>query len=401
MKRLRRLLTIIAVLIVPAGLLIFGLQGYIVRNAVVTAELVELRAPISGDITRFDVRRGSYLPERAAIVSISDPRRDERQVEETTNRLARVEADLAARRAELAALDSEIDGLDRRLNRSLDSLHADLALRQEIAQAQRVGLVARIDYLTKQFERAKRLQGSAASQSAMEAADADMQEATAEMQALDLTIARLAQQQGYLADRLLIADLADDAIAVDGDLRDLRQSRREAALAIDLLQNELDALRGEQASATRHLAKVGTVELELPDDSVVWEVHKSLGSSIAEGVKLLSYLSCDGRFVEAAIDDSTVELLQPDHPVTVHLYGSHVAMPGHIRLVYGSAGEASAQEGLAAHVGELGGNDAVVLIAIEPATPEARQYRLCDIGRTAWVEFDGIGLLDPLLNRIF
>jgi hypothetical protein len=133
----------------------------------------------------------------------------------------------------------------------------------------------------------------------------------------------------------------------------------------------------------------------------VWEGHKSAGSSIAAGVELLSYLSCEGRFVEAAIDDSTVELLQPDHPVTVHLYGSSLTLQGHIRLVYGSAGEISAQRGLAAHLGELGGNDAVVLIEVEPATPEARKYRLCDIGRTAYVEFDGIGLLDPLLNRIF
>ncbi len=401
MKRLRRILLILVVLIFPAGLLLVGLRGYVVRNAVVTAELVELRAPISGNITRFDVRRGSYVATRTEVVTISDPRRDQREVERLASDIERAGAELAARQADLAAVESELAALDTRLAQSLEGLHADLALQQEIALAQRSGLEARIDFLTKQFERAKRLQGSAASQSSMESADAEAKAATAELQALDLTIERLAQQQGYLAEGLYITDLASDAITMSSDRRDLLASQRQVALDVALLQVQLDSLRREQASAERYLAAVGDVNLELPADSVVWEVHKSAGSSVAAGVEMLSYLSCDSRFLEAAIDDSTVELLQPNHKVTVQLYGSHDAVQGHIRLVYGSAGEESAQRGLAAHVGELGNNDAVVVIEIEPASDTARQYRLCDIGRTAYVEFEGIGLLDPLLNRIF
>jgi len=401
MKRVRRTLVVVALLVFPAALFLVGLRGFVVRNAVVTAELVELRAPIAGIVSDLTLRRGHYEAAGITALRLEDPRLDRRAAEALALSLARTEAAIAAQGHDIAALDQQIAALDGKLEEALSGLRADLALQQEKALAERGGVEASIAFLTKQSERARRLQGSAASQASLEAAEADLAAAQSELSALDLTIERLAQQQGYLDRGLVITELTDDAIALSNSRRALAARRQAGQLELALLQSTLLQERAELESQQRHIAAVGGATLELPPDSVVWEIFVASGASVVPGTPLLSYVACAGRFVEAAVDDSTVDLLDPDHPVEVTLYGTDEPLAGRVTAIYGSAGRLTHQRTLAAHVTDLGGSDAVALIEIADPPLEARESRLCDVGRTAYVTFDGIGLLDPLLNRLF
>jgi hypothetical protein len=106
-------------------------------------------------------------------------------------------------------------------------------------------------------------------------------------------------------------------------------------------------------------------------------------------------------FVEVTVGDATSELLRPQHPVLVSLYGQAGTVEGHVAAVFGSAAGTTQRRTMVAHVAETEDSDAIVLIALPPADETSRRHRLCDIGRTAYVEFEGIGFLDPLLNRLW
>ncbi len=401
MKRLRRAALILGLLVFPAILVLVGLRGFVVRNAVVTAELLQLRAPIDGNVTALTAKRGLYLPTGGPAVTMTDQRADRRELEATRLELIRVEAAIAARQADLSALQTLLEEIDTRLPRVLAGIQADLSLQQQGALARRPGLEARVAYLTKQSERARRLQGTAASQATLEAAEADLATAQAELQALDLTIERLAQQQDYLDGGLLVTELTDDALSLLDSQRSLRARRQSGALELSLLQATQALLRARLEEEQRHLALRAEATLMLPPDSAIWEVLVAPGTDLVAGLPLLSYIACAERFVEAAVDDSTVELLTADHPVEVTLYGSDETMIGRVAAVYGSGGQVTRRSSLAAQLAELGTSDAVVLIEIGDPLLPAREHRLCDVGRTAYVSFEGIGLLDPLLNRLF
>jgi len=401
MKRLRRAALILGLLVFPAILVFVGLRGFVVRNAVVTAELLQLRAPIDGNVAALAANRGLYLPSGGPAVTLTDLRADRRELEAIRLELIRAEAAIAARQADLAALQTLLDEVDTRLPRVLAGIQADLSLQQQVALASRAGLEARVTYLTKQSERARRLQGSAASQSTLEAAEADLATAQAELQALDLTIERLAQQQDYLDGGLLVTELTDDALSLLDSQRSLSARRQSGALELSLLQATQALLRARLEVEQHHLSLNAEATLALPPDSAVWEVLVAPGTDVVAGLPLLSYIACAERFVEAAVDDSTVELLTADHPVEVTLYGSDETMIGRVAAVYGSGGQVTRRSSLAAQLAELGASDAVVLIEIGDPLLPAREQRLCDVGRTAYVSFEGIGLLDPLLNRLF
>lgn len=401
MRRLRRAALILGLLVFPAILIFVGLRGYVVRNAVVTAELVVLRAPIDGSVAALSVKRGLYLPAGGPAMTLADGRADRRALEALRLEQTHTASTIAARQADLSTIETLLDEIDARLTRVLASIQADLSLQQQQALASRAGLESRVIYLTKQSERARRLQGSAASQATLELAEADLATAQADLQALDLTIERLAQQQDYLDNGLLVTAITDDALSLVESQRSLRARRQAALLELSLLRATEILLRSRLDVEQRHLALRAEATLALPPDSAVWEVLVASGNDVVAGLPLLSYIACAERFVEAAVDDSTVELLTVDHPVEVTLYGSDDTMTGRVAAVYGSGGQVTRQSSLAAHLAELGSSDAVVLIEVGDPLLPAREHRLCDVGRTAYVSFEGIGLLDPLLNRLF
>jgi multidrug resistance efflux pump len=154
-------------------------------------------------------------------------------------------------------------------------------------------------------------------------------------------------------------------------------------------------------SAQQDFAQRTEAQVKVPASAVIWETFVAEGTSVTAGGPLFSYVDCTQRLTQATVDDSTSELIRPQHPVTVYLYGEGEPLAGKVHSIYGSAAQIARSRSLAANVEEVGTTDAIVLIEITAASELARDLRLCDIGRTAYVEFDGIGFLDPFLNRLW
>ena len=397
---LRKLLLGLLVVVVPAVFLFFGVRGYVVRNAVVTAEITTVRSPIHGEMTANPLTAG--LPADGTTgIAIRNPRSDARALDAMTGELWHLLQRIETQHALVDHYDSAIDDAEARFRGTLSGMRLELQLQYEIVLAEIEEKQARAAYLAAQYERAQRLQGTAASQATLELTQADLHETHAQIEALNVEIEQLEQRMVFLDQGLPLSAFADHAVILSDRIEAMQMEREIAAAELSALESELDVLRGRLESEQSNYDLQTHFRHTPPASAVVWEVFRSAGATVEAGAALYTYVDCSQRFVEVTVGDATSELLTPDHPVRVSLYGRSEAVEGRVAAVFGSAAGVRQRLTMVAHVAVADDSDAIVLIAIPPADEEARRYRLCDLGRTAFVEFEGIGFLDPLLNRLF
>jgi len=400
-RDVRRLLLGLLIVAIPAAFVVLGVRGFVVRNAVVTARLQLAEAPIGGIVTRADLALGEPAGAATPVVALHDPRRDPQRLDSLAAEIERTLRSLETHQDAISWYDDSIAALQGELDALIEALKTDLQLAARVTEADIAAEQARLAYLTAEAERASRLLGSGESRAQVDAAEADRAESEARLARHRAQAERLQHRLGFLDSSLLVLEEVDDAIALAAAIRDLKHERQRTGRAASELEASLDALNDELTSAQQAFAALSDAEVSLPAGGVVWEVFAEPGAAVTAGEPLFSYALCDRRMAQATVDDSTVELLRQDHPVTVYLYGEGTPIAGQVKAVYGSGAHIARSRLLAANVQEVGITDAIVLIEIGPASEPAQRRRLCDIGRTAYVEFEGIGFLDPFINRLF
>lgn len=399
-QRLRRLLLGILVLAVPAVFLFFGARGFVVRNAVVTTDVTTVRSPIEGVLVENPLAAGRPGDGKTGIL-VRNPRADSRGMDAVAAELSQLLRDIDERKASLAWYESQLEGAEGRLRASLSALRLDLQLEQEVVMAQIKASEARVAFLAAQYERAQRLQGTATSLATLELTAADLEETRAQIEALRIETEQIEQRMTFLDQGLPLADFADHAALLADRVQDLKVQRQESASELARLESRVDALNDRLDSEQRNFELTSQYRQAPPSNAVVWEVFLGPGATVAEGATLYTYVDCDQRFIEVPVGDATSELLRPNHPVKISLYGESESFDGKVAAIFGSSAGVTERRTMVAHVPETGGSEAIVLVAIPPADADSRTYRLCDLGRTAYVQFEGIGILDPVLNRLW
>lgn len=399
--RFWRIVKLLLVAAVPAAFLLLSVRGFVVRNAVVTAEIIFVRTPIDGEIVESRLYDGMPVGAEGAAVTLRNPRSDPRDMDSLSAEIAEVLRAIEIRHEALDWHEDVIADIEKRLQAAFSGLKLDLQLELEIVQSDMSALRARIDFLLAQYDRAQRLQGSAASQANLDAAKADLDEARAQLRSLQLTTEQIEQRLAFLDRGLPIVPIPDHPIVMQDRLAEMRNRRQAIAMELADLENRLDSLKA-RFDSEQALHEVTSASLHAaPPAAVIWEVFRGTGAAVTAGTPLFSFVDCEQRMVQVAVGDSTVELIRAGHPVEIRLYGGDEPLQGKVKAIFGSAARVTLRTTLAAHVPDIGYDDAVVLIAIPPADEEAHRHRLCDVGRTAYVEFEGIGFLDPLINRLF
>lgn len=400
-REVRRLLIGLLLIAVPAVFVLLGVRGFVVRNAVVTAHLDVVKAPIDGEVADIAVVAGTALNESANALTLSDPRSDPARVEALTAEIGETLRAIENRRSSLDWHDAALTEQQRQLKDTVSALKLDLKIEHEVAHAQVEASEARIAFLSAQLERTRRLQGSSASEASLDAAEADLKEHQAKLAAQRLEVERVEQRLAFLDRSLLVLESMDDAVSLAASIRELRARRHQVTVALADLESRMDALGERLLSEQETLDRVSKAEVTLPGGIVVWEAFVEEGDYVTRGSPLLSFVHCNQRLAQATVDDSTTELIRPQHPVVLYLYGEDRPIEGRVQSIYGSAGHIARSRSLAANVQDVGPTDAIVLIEIGTPANVDNDHRLCDIGRTAYVEFEGIGFLDPFVNRLF
>jgi hypothetical protein len=114
---------------------------------------------------------------------------------------------------------------------------------------------------------------------------------------------------------------------------------------------------------------------------------------VAKGDRILSYIDRSRLMVEVAVDDATIELIHPEHSVRIRLFGSGRYIDGTVIRVVGSAANWPEYR-FAAGVKRKAARDGRVLVQIDDPQLQGDVKRFCGVGRTAYAEFEGIGLIE-------
>jgi hypothetical protein len=187
-----------------------------------------------------------------------------------------------------------------------------------------------------------------------------------------------------------------------------RQAAQELNLEVMQLERELERsqanFQGTMAEfnvARAAFREQSASDVLLPAGKNIWRVHASAGTWTTEGTHLISFVDCSALMLDIAVDDATLELIEPGSEVRLRLFGSFRYHSAKVILVRGSAALDTDPRVLAAEVQNRGARKGRVLARLDPSELSDKPSASCGIGRTAYAEFEDLNLFQLLILPLF
>jgi multidrug efflux pump subunit AcrA (membrane-fusion protein) len=385
-----------ALLLVAAYAFAPHITHRISTDAVVTADLVTLLAPIDGLAAPGLPAQGTRLPAGRELPLVVNLQAEMRELHRLRHEIASAEARrqaLAELRGELARRRAELEARSaRHAAASLARIAAEIAE----AEAELSGRTAARERAAAERQRAEELRaGQVLPAAELEARRARLAEAVAAEDAARARIARLRVEQAAMREGLTLRDGHND----------VPYSRQQAErLAVDLavleeriadLVSRIATLREALAVEERqHVDRVRFVHpLEAP--MLVWARHVAPGTPVRAGQPVLDLVSCADLVVEVALPDSAFGAVEPGMPAQL-LFRGGIALEGRVRELRGAGTRGRETPRAALLSGETRPRSSVLVslprdAAERLAPPDHEAESFCGIGRVAEVRFPARG----------
>ena len=373
------------------------LRSVVQRDAAVTSWINPTTAPIAGYVGPHPLYPGDRVGPDGVIALIADLLADR-------SALTRAEADLGRAKERYQSLERLV---------ALRQVTVDTrqAVSQAYAEAFKHDLDLRITAatdmlsLTKQRLALERVQAARLTQLASSghgsqaAADAEAQQVV-ELQKTITTLQsdfdrstqrRSAAEQGTF----LLDDGTDGAVAARG-LEEARLALNQARLDLAVAQIDVDLARKVVAAAQLVYNKALSTPVVAPSGALVWSLVTAPGAAVQPGAAVASWVDCGVLMVDAPVSDVELALFSNGTKADVIFEGEKRTRHGTVILARGAAATVGPAD-LAAIAKGRGPGVGQALIKLD-ASPE--DIAACPIGRAAYVDFPGIGLIDVLIARL-
>lgn len=390
-------LSVTIVFLLPMPVLFQYLQAYIVRNAVVTARLYEVRAPIDGVVTALDARAGS-VPGDVPVIVIRNSRLSHRELDNLEARYQKKVNACEFLQQENNDLNARITSSRRWFSDYRVMMQQDMAQSAGILKTQLKGAKAHLYETRRLRERNSRLiHTGAVSQADFDRIEADFYQTEALVQSIQLQIEQTEYRRRMLRNNLFPSTLSDGVLQVQNQINALFISSLEYKRRLHEARSDLAADTANLQAARADMERRSSAIVRLPDTAVIWDVNVEPGMNVVKGERIFSYMDRSHLMVEVAMDDSTIALIHTGHPARIRMFGSRRFMEGKVVSVLGSA--ASMNGRFAANIKVNSARDGRVLIKITDPELYRDTSGFCGVGRTAFAEFQGIGLIEQYLGH--
>lgn len=390
-------LLILAVLLLPMPALFRYLRTFIVRNAVVTAYIYDVRAPIDGVVVSLDAAPGTVAG-ASPVVVMRNPRVPRSEIDALEARHCEKSKSIVFLQQELDALHSRMVVSENRLSDYRTLLQHDLDQTIAILKARQEGQEARLKEAAQLRTRNSQLiKINAVALADFDRIEADYLHSDSLVQSTRLEQKQIEHRRQMLRNDLFPSDLSDGVLQIQNQINTLFISIQEYKRRIQETEADMATDSASLQSARADWERRSTAAVQLPDTSIIWEVAVGTGMEVVKGNKILSYIDRSSLMVDAAIDDSTLALIHPGHPVRIRLFGSGRFIDGKVISVLGSAADRSDIR-FAANIKATSVRDGRVLVHIDDPELYQDAARFCGVGHTAFAEFEGIGLVEQYLG---
>jgi len=392
---------LVLVFTIPVLLVLPHARSLVVRNAVITAYLGDIRAPIDGSIEEINQPPGSLVVEGKPAMSLHNDRYSRSQLARLEVLRTEAQRELEHLRTSVASMRSLAEARRKEENGFEGAIERDLARQIEQAEADASARAADVKEASANRQRATSMhERGLLSPSEVEAAESAHERALAAESANRLLRRRLEQQreetrnniyqigepEGILLTRQLAQQLNVDLIQLE---RQLLES-----------ETEFKVLEAEWAAADKAYQRSSQADIQLRPGLTVWNVYGTRGAWVTEGTLVMSVVDCSNLMADIAVDDATLELIEPGQKVRLRLFGTFDFLDARVVLVRGSAGLRDTPV-LAAELQHRGERMGRVLVDVDERPYRGEPQESCGIGRTAYAEFEGISMLETILYPLF
>lgn len=395
-------LTLVAVIAIPILVVVPHARSLIIRNAVTTAYLAHLKAPISGRVEEINVMPGSAWDGNKPLISIRNPTVDGSRVARLEVLKFSAESEVEQLRLQLESLRTLSATRDAEYGSNVSSVTQDLNSELQTATDRVTARSAGLREAEGNLERVRSLfENGLLSQSDVETAEAAFENARAEFSASELERKRLAERLDEIRSGVFQVDIPDGVLMTRQAAQDLNLEVLRLERELERSEAGLEATKAEFAAAQESYLERAAADLYLPAGKTIWRVHATPGAWTTEGSHLISFVDCSDLMLDIAIDDATLELIKPGSKIRVRLFGSFRHRTGTVILVRGSASLSSDPSILVAEVQNRGPREGRVLARLDPSELRDMPSASCGIGRTAYAEFEDLNLFEILVLPLF
>lgn len=387
--------------LLPVLLVLPHARSLVVRNAVITSYLGDIKSPINGRIEHINFPPGSLAKAHVPAIVIHNDRISRGNLAQLEARHQAAELEVDRMRASLERVHAMAASRHTDLEEIVEAIAADLNRQLQQADNEAHAREADLQSASSALQRAQALnQQKLLSEAAVEIAEAAYENALAARSGNRLTRKRLAQQLEEIRRDVFQIDLPDGVLFTRQLVQQLDLEVIQLERQLRASEAELQSLGAEYTAAATAFERASVADVEVQAGSGIWNVYTTAGTWTTEGSTLLSVVNCERLLVDIAVDDATLELIEPGQGVRVRLFGTFNYLAGEVVLVRGSAGLGDLPV-LAAEVQDRGYRNGRVLARLDPSQPAGKPGQSCAIGRTAYAEFEDINLFQMLFYPLF
>ena len=392
-----------AVLVV-GGYAIWSAQRFVVSdNAVVSAYVMSLRAPIEGYVSGHPAAIGREIHGGDILATMTNPLADDQRLvdfEERVNRLTVEQATLLRQRDTLEATRRDL------LQRAEEHRHAMVAkLSGQVASAQMAleAKLAESEQAKRDYHRKVDLARSGT------ASTSDLERAQFASDALDRQARSLGGQLTAFQAELAAADHGILTENGGNDVPYSVQRADEVRLRLADLDRTLDAVREDATEAVsrveaerRRLTMLHSATLAAPSAGMLWKLGASTGERIGTGDTAAELVDCGAAFLVAAVPQKAYSNIVLGGDARFRLAGESAERTGRIMSITGDTSLVG-DRNLAAVPLDLHQPTVMVRIEVPPSPNTAAE---CLVGRTARILLPTSGggvmaAISRLAQRIF
>lgn len=399
-----------------------------VDGGVINGRLVELKAPISGEVIDYFPRQGVAVEAGQLLVRIapevidSQPQSQLLQPDSSSQprfqgeqRIVQLQGQIQSTTAELAAANQTRGFLQQQLrqlegqDRALQTVNVSVAS-DEVAtyQAELDGANAREESARIEYERYNQLyQEGAVSALRIDQLRADWKEAQAGVDEARAELESARTSLRATQNRVPVnggATLQEQRRSLTKQIQE--QATKVSTLGAELttLQTQLSQFRGIQTAQERDANKPkatpttpaprinSKTEIAAPFAGVIYSTSADAGEQVSRPETLLTLLDCNDIWVETLVSAEQATRIDKDRPVRVQVVGQTETLVGEVELVKAvSRAELArdqAQAIIPAIPTELDAKPvARVVVRIPPIDQQADSYQLCGVGQLTRITF--------------
>ncbi|MEX2201523.1 MAG: HlyD family secretion protein [Dongiaceae bacterium] len=374
------------------------LRSTVIRDAAVTSWIASARSPIAGILEYTPRFAGERIGADRRIAVIANPRIFSEHAIGIQTRLDLARAEFEALEARIAALQTIVSERTTVAEAYAEAYMADVVANIENHRAQ---IAYHRDAMALEIDEAARLasmrDSGASSQSEADAAQVAVIDRERRLVEAETALQRAEKRLAAAAAGAFLSTIE----GIDGG--DAQRSLDDAKMALALagaasapLQAEIAALTDALDAAIDVHERSSLATIFAPEGAMVWSLLIGTGAEVQPGAVIATWVDCRVLLVDAPVSDLEAALLSPGAPAHVTLEGDDRVRDGTVLFTRGASATLAGDD-LAAIAKGRGPNTGQAIIELSPDEADIAE---CPIGRGAFVNFPGVGVIDLLAARL-